>query len=110
SSDPTRLVYLNVPRTSLLFPDSSVPFVNLSRINTSVNTVSNTLAFYVMDTMKLGRYFELIGGFRWDRFDTSYKQTVSPGAVNLSRVDEMPSGRAAVVFKPAANGSLYFAW
>ena len=60
--------------------------------------------------MKLGRYFELIGGCRWDRFDTSYKQTVSPGAVDLSRVDELPSGRAAMVFKPATNGSLYFAW
>ena len=110
TSSPTRLTYANVPRTNLLYPDSSVPFLNVGRFNTSVDTTSNTLAFYVSDTIKLGEHWELLGGLRWDRFQTSYSQISTTALTNLGRTDSMPSWRAALVYKPLPNGSVYFAY
>ena len=72
---------------------------------------------YFVDTMKLGRLFELSGGVRWDRFDTGYNLwqppppaggTVTAPVVPISRVDEQPSYRAAFVYKPSTHGSVYF--
>jgi len=109
TSAPIRLTYSNVPRSSLLFPNPSTPFVSPSRINTQVYTQSNIYSAYIMDTLKLGEHWELTGGFRWDTFSTSYKQIISP-AVQLSLTDNMPSFRGALIYKPAANGSIYFSY
>jgi catecholate siderophore receptor len=49
----------------------------------------------------------LTGGIRWDRFDTDYSQTVAPASA-FNRIDEMPSWRAALVYKPVSIGSIYF--
>ena len=57
--------------------------------------------------MKIGKHWDLTGGIRWDRFDTRYSQTVAPAAA-FRRVDEMPSWKAAVVYKPVSMGSIYF--
>ena len=57
--------------------------------------------------MQLGKHWDLTGGFRWDRFDTDYTQSVAPAAA-FNRVDEMPSWRAALVYKPVSIGSIYF--
>ena len=43
-----------------------------------------------MDTIEIGEHWELIGGFRWDTFETSFKQYIAP-AVSLNRTDNMPS-------------------
>ena len=70
-----------------------------------------------MDTVKLNRLFDLTGGIRWDRFDTDYSLyqptppaggTVTPPLGPISRLDEMPSYRAAFVYKPSVHGSFYF--
>ena len=60
-----------------------------------------------MDTVKLNRQWNLVGGIRWDRFDTSYNQSIAP-IQSFTRVDQQPSYRAAVVYKPKAFGSIYF--
>jgi catecholate siderophore receptor len=108
TSDPTRPTWTNVPTTSLLNPDPLQALTGTATITSSVHTTALTAAAYVIDTMKLGKHWDLTGGFRWDRFDTNYAQTVAP-ATAFSRVDEMPSWRAAAVYKPVAIGSFYFA-
>jgi catecholate siderophore receptor len=110
TSSPTRLTYTNVPQTNLLDPDSSVPFLGVARLNTAANTISNTFAFYLTDTIKLGEQWELTGGLRWDQFQTSYNQVTATTLTHLSRTDDMPSWRAALVYKPRTNGSVYFAY
>ncbi|MBN9561237.1 MAG: TonB-dependent siderophore receptor [Alphaproteobacteria bacterium] len=110
TSSPTRFTYANVPRTNLLYPDSSMPFLSAARFNTSVDTTSSTLAAYITDTIKLGEHWELLGGVRWDRFQTSYSQLSTTTLTSLSRTDSMPSWRAALVYKPLPNGSVYFAY
>jgi len=107
TSDPTRPKYTNVPTTSLLNPDPDQTFSGTETISTIVHTTSLSAAAYVLDTIHLGRMFDLTGGFRFDRFDTAYTQQVAPAAA-FNRVDNMPSWRAALVFKPVPFGSIYF--
>ncbi len=108
TSDPTRPTWTNVPTTSLLNPNPYQALTGTETITSSVHTTAISAAAYVLDTMKFGRHWDLTGGFRWDRFDTNYAQTVAP-ATAFHRVDDMPSWRAALVYKPVAIGSVYFA-
>jgi catecholate siderophore receptor len=109
TTSPSRLTYSGVPGARLLSANPFLPFVAPSRLSTRVESTSNIYSAYITDTLKMGEHWELIGGFRWDTFETSYKQTVAP-VVNLNRTDNMPSYRAAIVYKPAPNGSIYFAY
>ncbi|MET0619369.1 MAG: TonB-dependent siderophore receptor [Thermoanaerobaculia bacterium] len=106
TSDPIRRAYSGVPTTSFLRPHPSDPFAGTATISSSVEATSNTFAAYLLDTVALGK-FEVTAGFRWDRFDTDYAQTVGT-PLELSRVDEMPNWRAAIAYKPQANGTIYF--
>jgi len=117
-SNPIRYSYVakginTVPTTTLLDPNDTQPFSGTGAITSIVHTKSKSVGLYFVDTMKLGRFFDLSGGIRWDRFDTDYK-SVNPAAtpdtaVNaFSRVDKKPSYRAAFVFKPSTRGSAYF--
>jgi len=108
TSDPTRPTWTNVPTTSLLNPNPDQVLTGTETITSRVHTTAVSEAAYVLDTMSLGRHWDLTGGIRWDRFDTSYSQTVAPAAA-FERVDEMPSLRSALVYKPVAIGSVYFA-
>jgi len=107
TSDPTRPTWTNVPTTSLLNPDPDQELTGKATISSIVRTTSISAAAYALDTIHLGRHWDLTGGIRWDRFATSYVQTVAPSAA-FQRVDEMPSWRAAAVYKPVSSGSIYF--
>jgi len=108
TSDPTRPTWTNVPTTSLLNPNPDQVLTGTETITSRVHTTAVSEAAYVLDTMSLGRHWDVTGGIRWDRFDTSYSQTVAPASA-FQRVDEMPSWRSALVYKPVAIGSVYFA-
>ena len=76
-SNPIRTSYtingLNtVPSTTLLNPNTEQAFSGTGYITSIVHTKSESVGLYFVDTMKLGRLFELSGGVRWDRFDTGY--------------------------------------
>ena len=106
TSDPIRRQYSGVPTTGFLRPHPGNPFAGTATISSNVEATANTFAAYLLDTVALGN-FEVTAGFRWDRFDTDYEQTVG-NAVQLSRVDEMPNWRAAIAYKPQSNGTIYF--
>jgi catecholate siderophore receptor len=80
------------------------------------NTVAWSFAPYVIDTIKIGDHWEIDAGIRWDYFRSHYKatrySTTTPGAIigydNVPRTDTAPSYRAALVYKPMMNGSIYF--
>lgn len=106
TSDPTRPTYSNVPAASLLNPD---PYQQLSgsvAITSKVHTVANSVGIYSIDTFRFGRKWELTGGWRWDRFAADYNQYISPVAA-FSRVDDMPSWRAALSYKPIQQATIY---
>jgi catecholate siderophore receptor len=106
TSDPTRFSYANVPSTSLLNPDEDRPFTGIPSIRSIVKTTAVTGAAYALDDVKLGRHWEVTGGFRFDRFGADYKQTSAPVSA-FSRVDLLPSWRGAIVYKPSGKGSFY---
>jgi catecholate siderophore receptor len=108
TSDPTRLTYTGVPTTSLLNPNPMQTFAGTPTISSQVKTTAVSTAAYVLDTIHLGRKWEVMGGLRWDRFDASYTQSVAPVA-SFERVDDMPSWRTALVFHPQQTGTLYLA-
>ena len=108
TSNPMRPTWTNVPSTSLLNPNPADLLSGTATITSIVHTTAVSVAAYVLDTMKLGAHWDVTAGIRWDRFDADYSQTVAPAAA-FHRVDEMPSWRAALVYKPVANGSIYFA-
>lgn len=121
-SNPIRTSYTinkinTVPETTLLNPNESQPFGGIGYISSIVHTKSDSIGLYFIDTMKLGRRFELSGGVRWDRFNTGYNLyqppppaggTVTAAVPPISRLDEQPSYRAAFVYKPSSHGSFYF--
>jgi catecholate siderophore receptor len=121
-SNPIRTSYTinkinTVPETTLLNPNEDQAFGGTAYISSIVHTKSKSIGVYFVDTMKLGRLFELSGGVRWDRFNTGYNLyqptppaggTVTPAVAPISRLDEQPTYRAAIVYKPSTRGSVYF--
>ncbi len=72
------------------------------RRSTDVDTYSG----YVQDQLEITRYFELIGGLRFDRFDVDYKDGLNPNN-DADRVDDVWSHRVGAVFKPMETLSVY---
>lgn len=121
-SNPIRTSYTinklnSVPAASFLNPNTAQPFAGTGYLTSIVHTTSRTVGLYFLDTVKLGRLFELSGGVRWDRFDTGYNlyqpkppagATVTAAVAPISRVDAQPTYRAALVYKPGSHGSVYF--
>ncbi len=93
------------------------PFSGTRYITSIVHTKSKSVGVYFVDTVKLGRLFELSGGVRWDRFDTGYNLyqptppaggTVTAPMAPISRWMSSRAYRAAFVYKPSSHGSVYF--
>jgi catecholate siderophore receptor len=106
-----------VPDTTLLDPNEAQPFGGTGYVTSVVHTKADSVGVYFLDTVKLGRLFEVSGGVRWDRFNTDYNLaapappaggTVTAAVSPISRVDEQPSYRAALVYKTSMHGSVYF--
>ena len=112
TSDPTRYSFASSNTTSLINPQ---PLEN-NPVAPYTNTVSHSLVqdggVYAMDTINVGKYVDVIGGWRWDRYDSSFRQiTASTGATaRFKRDDDLPTYRAALVFKPTDYGSIYFSY
>ena len=78
---------------------------------------ANTVAFYAFDTLRFGKHWLVNLGLRWDRVSADYRAVAAtsatgvPGAKSVfGRVDEAPSGRAGITYKPMAKASIYAAF
>ncbi len=112
-SDPTRHTFTNVPTTSLLNPNPDQPFTGYSvAVSSQVDTTAKSLSGYLIDTVRFGKKWDLTGGVRWDRFDAHYTQGVTSGITlpsAFNRLDELPTWRTALAYKPISLATLYFA-
>jgi catecholate siderophore receptor len=126
SSDPVRIRFANpvtglntVPLTNLLHPDPDQPFSGTEFPNTQVHTDAFSAGVYLLDTFDLSRQWELSGGIRLDHFDANEKSLTwvyptsgppagTPSAAGFEQDINKGTWRAALVYKPKANGSLYF--
>ena len=118
SSKPTYDNGLGIPTTSLVAPNENQAFSGTDFRQVRVSTTAFTVAGYAVDTMKLGPHWELTGGVRFDSFDSHYVAqfySASPATLgqpttrqDVHELDQKPSWRAALVYKPVPNGSVYF--
>jgi catecholate siderophore receptor len=105
--------------TPLLNPD---PYTQLSYGKTpNDNNVSEaeTIALYVQDQLEFSPEWKALFGLRFERYDASVRQTdIATGdivagmdgvPIDFSRVDEMVSGRAGVIWQPTSAQSYYVA-
>lgn len=94
-----------IPGTvNLLNPDPYATFPGAPG-PAGVPTLSNgqSAAGYVADQIKLNKYFEIMGGLRFERF-----RATSGAAPNIfNRTDDMLSWRIGGIFHPTENTSLY---
>jgi catecholate siderophore receptor len=101
-----------IAETPLLDPDPNEPLPRVTPASSLQDTIANSSAAYITDTMAFGRYLDLTAGFRLDRFAADYEQiTVASGAVlHLDHVDRLGSPRAALVIKPTPMQSYYLSF
>ncbi len=100
------------PTTNLFNPDPYQAYnYSVQRTGAKTDTTANSQAFYLFDTVDLDEQWSVMGGARWERFDTKYKSTSSiftgSTVTNLGNTDEMLSWRGSVSYKPAKNGNIY---
>ncbi|MBS1850725.1 MAG: TonB-dependent siderophore receptor [Acidobacteria bacterium] len=112
TSAPTRFAFTGVPTVSLLDPDEHQAFAGTGTPSSWTHANAVSVGAYALDTLKLGRHWDLTGGLRVDRMDTDYLQA-TPANLNptpLSHPVTMTSWRGALVYKPAAGGSIYLSY
>ncbi len=68
----------------------------------------DTIAFYLFDTVNIGRFFELSLGARYDHVEAEGR--AAGGGAGVSNSDDLFSWKAALVFKPVEHGSIYFGY
>ncbi|MBV9862826.1 MAG: TonB-dependent receptor, partial [Alphaproteobacteria bacterium] len=117
TSDPVRYTTIGpYSLTPLLDPNpNQAPNVS-TYLASRTNTIANTAALYLLDTLKLNEQWQIMGGVRLDRFDAAFNQTVynnpvtgaGAGYTALSHLDQAASWRGAVIYKPLPNGTVYF--
>jgi catecholate siderophore receptor len=120
SSDPVFENSLNTPTTTLLNPNENQVFTGQPCLRLRSNTDATSFAAYVIDTIKIGEQWELTGGWRWDHFDSTFSgtyYTVPPAPLNqflksntANELDQIPSYRGAVIYKPTPDSSVYFTY
>ena len=85
-----------------------VPFTGTRGNGDRTVSQGDTVAIYAFDTVELGEKWQLSGGVRHDRFEARSDTTTAAGvATRAEREDSFNSVRAAVVYKPRRNGSIY---
>lgn len=115
TSDPTRnTTVASSSTTSLFSPDPESTYTGQTRLASKTRSTADTVALYAMDTIKIGRRWEILGGLRFDHFDAQLKQTAwasataQPTYYQAHHVDDLLSWRGAVVFKPTEESSVYY--
>lgn len=103
-----------VPTTNLANPGGTYSGPTARRLQSDAG--SDTLAAYLLDTIKFSDHWHLSLGIRWDRFETDYFERrfdVDGTETSRSRYltnDTETSYRTALVYKPVDNGTLYLGW
>jgi catecholate siderophore receptor len=114
--DRTNYAFTGVPPANATNPN---PHDSIAGITKRVSARSDGEAFgfgiFAADQIKLNEYFEVVGGVRWDYFDTDFDNTaISATNVitrsDLSRTDKMWSYRGGLIFHPTPSQSYYFSY
>jgi catecholate siderophore receptor len=114
-----------VPTVNLVSPAQHLAFTGSVFPRLYAETPATSYAGYAVDTVKLDEQWEITAGLRWDQFTSDFKSITyatvpnvpqaAPAVLNppitavAKNVDPIVTYRVGIVYKPAENGSLYFA-
>lgn len=106
---------LNLTPANLYHPDPyfAYSYYNLFRTGADSDGETKTYAIYAFDTLKFNEQWLVNAGARFERFETDFygvavnNDTGARTITDLAKKDNLISWKAAVVFKPVANGSVY---
>lgn len=102
----------NLGLVDLFNPDSGMAFTGrYARTGKDEEATGDTTAVYLFDTLTLNPQWQVSMGLRYDIFDTEYYYDLSGAdpSVKLEAKDKKLSWNSGIVYKPAVNGSIYFA-
>ncbi|MBL6077192.1 TonB-dependent siderophore receptor [Belnapia sp. T18] len=110
TSQLTRFTSNARPAATLFNPNFYQAFDQTLSVNTDADTTAYTLGLFAADQIRIGEYFEVLVGGRYDRFDADFSSLAGATGVTtkLNRTDDMFSWRGALVFKPTSTVRTYF--
>ncbi|HEY1631952.1 MAG TPA: TonB-dependent siderophore receptor [Rhizomicrobium sp.] len=95
--------------TPLLAPDPNEAFPgHQTTIRQRPDTKADTVGLYAVDTIDFDPHWSLTAALRWDRFDASFSEPITHAS--FQHTDDIASPRAALVYKPDENSSVYFSY
>jgi catecholate siderophore receptor len=99
----------NYPAVNLYNPDSNVSGYTRTRSGASSDGKTDTIAIYINDTIHFSPAWQISAGLRLDHYKTTYKTVATNGTVTdyTPAEGDLLTGKFGVVYKPAANGSIY---
>ncbi|MGH8182682.1 MAG: catecholate siderophore receptor Fiu [Rhodanobacteraceae bacterium] len=112
------------PAANLYHPDPNVTGLIIGNNGTWSRGRAGTAGAYAFDTLKFGQRWVLTAGGRIDHYTTDFRSVVKCGSrgnpvcgdlatgtpvpgVNASKRGNLASYKLGIVYKPAANGSVY---
>lgn len=109
TSAPTVFAYGNTTTNAQIPTQVAFNYSGVTPTTTSKAKI-DTIGVYALDTIKLGKSWELSGGARLDNLQSDFDQYTyaSKSRTLMSRTDNLLSYSVGVVYKPAHNGSIYF--
>lgn len=116
ASAPMMSLGVGVPATTLLQPAPATFSASRMQLRARADTSSDSLAAFVLDTLKFGDHWQVLAGVRWDHFFTNYvadrfdQNGAGNGQEQVLRKDVELNYRAALVYKPVEQGTLYLGW
>lgn len=97
--------------TPLLAPDPYEAFPGRqTTISSNPITRTSTLGLYEVDNIAITAQWSIVAGLRFDHFGARYDQSFGARPAHFLHKDNIGSPRAALVFKPDENSSVYFSY
>jgi len=101
------------PTTTLNDPDNNQSPA-AKAVNVNQDTSATGFGIYLADQIRLGEYFDIVGGVRYDYYRAKQDNRLPPGTTgagpDFDHTDNMPSYRGGLVFHPAPWQSYYFSY
>ena len=111
--DNRNYVVGNAPVANILNPNPNDIYTGTVTRNTAgTRTQAETKSAYIFDSLELSRQWSINAGLRYDSYDTHASPYSTLGAALASNTflrskNDYLNYQAGVVYKPAANGSVY---
>jgi catecholate siderophore receptor len=98
---------------NIFAPNPNDPILDFAPTRTGASSggETSTAALYAFDSVELNQRWQVSGGVRLERYDTSFNSVAATGVVtDLEGTDTLISGKAGLLFRASANGNVYVSY